>query len=112
MKHKGLLMTRKTVIVMCACAVMSLFTSVSHATTSTAWYKVDDVKTILKLVDPKCVDDKVNSCQRIKYWRVFYKATSRYSPVQTLQKVVHKNTPQVGAIMQMTVDVEIKKKPL
>jgi hypothetical protein len=111
-KQKGLLMSRKTVIFLCAFTVMSLFTLVSHASTSTAWYKVDDVKTILKLVDPRCVDDKVNSCQRTKYWRVYYKATSRYSPVQTLQKVVHENTPQVGAIMQMTVDVEVKKKSL
>lgn len=112
MKQKGLLMTRKTVIFLCVCTVVSFFTFLSHASTSTAWYKVDDVKTILKLVDSKCVDDKVNPCRRTKYWRVYYKATSRYSPVQTLQKIAHENAPQVGAIMQMTVDLEVKKKPL
>jgi hypothetical protein len=112
MKLKGALMIRKMGISLCAFTTLFLFAFVSHATTSTAWYKIDDVKGILKLLDPKCIDDKVNQCQRTKHWRVYYKATSRYSPVQTLQKVVYENAPQVGAIMQMTVDIEIKKKPL
>jgi len=91
--------------------VSALFTIVSHATTSTAWYKVDDVKTILKLVDKKCIDSPDNPCQRTKYWRVYYKATSRYALVQTLQKTMEGNVPQVGVVMQMTVNVESKKKP-
>jgi len=89
-----------------------LFSCVVHATTSTAWYKVDDVKTILKLIDKKCIDSQDNPCQRTKHWRVYYKATSRYSPVQTLQRNVEANVPQVGVVMQMTVEVASKKKPL
>lgn len=105
-------MIKKTVSGLCVCVIASLFTFVSHATTSTAWYKVDDVKAVLKLIDIKCIDDKANQCQRTKHWRVYYKATSRYSPVQMFQELIDGKTPQVGAVMQMTVNVETKKRPL
>jgi len=79
------------------------------ANTSTGWYKVDDVKKIFKLVDPKCIDSADNKCTRIRYWRVYYKATSQYSPVQEFNKIMYENTPQIGGVMQMTVDVPNKK---
>lgn len=82
----------------------------SYATTSTAWYKVDKIRQVLKLVDVKCIDDKVEKCPRTRYWRVYYKATSPHAPLQSFTKELIEDIPQLGAIMQMTVDLSQHKK--
>lgn len=96
----------------CALALIMMPISVLHATSSTAWYKVDKIQQILKLVDKKCIDDKVEQCQRTRHWRVYYKATSKYAPLQTFEEVLMEDIPQLGAVMQLTVDVEKKKKAM
>jgi len=96
------------VITLTSMLILPTFFS-SAQNTSTGWYKVEDVKKIFKLVDPKCIDNDDNKCTRVRYWRVYYKATSQYSPVQEFNKIMYENTPQVGGVMQMTVDVPNKK---
>ncbi|OIQ47273.1 MAG: hypothetical protein BM565_07330 [Gammaproteobacteria bacterium MedPE] len=103
-------MTNSTKYKICALALIILPMSPLQATSSTAWYKVDKIQQILKLVDKKCIDDKVEQCQRTRHWRVYYKATSRYAPLQSFQEVLMEDIPQLGAVMQLTVDVEKKKK--
>ena len=79
------------------------------AATSTAWYKVINVQQITQLIDVSCIDNENRPCPRNKYWRVYYEATSQYSPVQTFEKKMDLNPPQVDAVMQMTVNVPSKE---
>ena len=81
----------------------------TYAVTSTAWYKVENIKHVLKLVDNKCIDGKDEKCARTQFWRVYYKATSQYSPVQTFQETFTENVPQLGVVKQMTVKLPQKK---
>lgn len=87
--------------------VLTILASVSFESyaSSTAWYKVEKIKQILKLVDSKCVDDKVIKCARTQHWRVFYKATSKFSQVQKFQRTFEEGVPPLGAVMQMTVEL-------
>lgn len=103
-------MINSTKFKICALALIILPMSSLQATSSTAWYKVDKIQQILKLIDKKCIDDKVEQCQRTRHWRVYYKATSRYAPLQSFEEVLMENIPQLGAVMQLTVDVEKKKR--
>ena len=103
-------MINSTKLKICALALIILPMSSLQATSSTAWYKVDKIQQILKLIDKKCIDDKVEQCQRTRHWRVYYKATSRYAPLQSFEEVLMENIPQLGAVMQLTVDVEKKKR--
>ena len=103
-------MINSTKYKICALALIILPMSSLQATSSTAWYKVDKIQQILKLIDKKCIDDKVEQCQRTRHWRVYYKATSRYAPLQSFEEVLMDNIPQLGAVMQLTVDVEKKKR--
>ncbi|MCG7530929.1 hypothetical protein MHM98_06120 [Psychrobium sp. MM17-31] len=94
----------------CALALLLMPIAQADATISTAWYKVDKIQQILKLVDKKCKDDEVEKCQRTRHWRVYYKATSRTAPLQKFVETVSEDVPQLGAMMQITVDVKNKKK--
>lgn len=86
-----------------------LFTFGAAAATSTAWYKVINVQQITQLIDASCIDNENRPCPRNKYFRVYYEATSQYSPVQNFDKKMDLNPPQVDAVMQMTVDVPSKE---
>lgn len=103
-------MNNSTKYKICALALIILPMGSLQATSSTAWYKVDKIQQILKLVDKKCIDDEVEQCQRTRHWRVYYKATSRYAPLQSFEEVLMEDIPQLDAVMQLTVDVEKKKK--
>lgn len=95
---------------LCALALIFMPLTQVNATTSTAWYKVDKIQQILKLVDKNCKDDDVEKCQRTRHWRVYYKATSQTAPLKMFVETVMDDVPQLGAVMQITVDVKNKKK--
>lgn len=92
-----------------ASAIVTVFTVNAGVSTSTAWYKVINVQQISQLIDVNCIDTNNRPCPRNIYWRVYYQATSQYSPVKLFDKTVDINPPQVGAVMQLTVDVASKK---
>ena len=88
--------------------IVGLTASVNSAS-STSWYKVKNVQQITQLIDVSCIDNENSPCPRNKYFRVYYEATSQYSPVQKFEKKMDSNPPQVDAVMQMTVDVPSKE---
>lgn len=98
----------KSIVVLIIVVATAILSFESYAS-STAWYKVEKIKQVLKLVDDKCIDDKVEQCARTQHWRVYYKATSKYSKVQEFQRTFEEDIPPLGAVMQMTVDNPKKK---
>ena len=78
------------------------------AATSTALYRIESVERIVRMEKSECVDTEDKSCPDVKtsYWRVTYQATSPYAPVQQHKLEVPSSPPQIGTVVQLTVDLD------
>ncbi|MDP2562365.1 hypothetical protein [Psychrobium sp. 1_MG-2023] len=85
--------------------MLSVMSVNSHAAeeSSSALYRVERVQQVLRLIDPKCIEDKQQTCDKTKHWRVYFKALSVEVPRQEYQKLVDANPPQEGSIHQLTI---------
>lgn len=76
-----------------------------QAQSITALYRVTKIHHVYKLIDSKCVERKDKKCQKSEHWRVYYQALSQYVARQKYQVLLDDNPPQVGAVIQLTIDL-------
>jgi chaperone required for assembly of F1-ATPase len=76
-----------------------------QAQSITALYRVSKIQHVYKLNDSECVEKKDKKCQKSLQWRVYFQAVSRHVSPKKHQILLDENPPQVGAVIQLTIDL-------